>query len=103
MNNRGFTLIELILVIAILGILAVAAMPKIISITETAHEAVIAGVLGQLQAATMLKEAQDMAKFSKVMPIEAFDSVEAGKNCDLDKPCFADFLKDPITKQQWTK
>ncbi|MFH1356142.1 MAG: prepilin-type N-terminal cleavage/methylation domain-containing protein, partial [bacterium] len=42
--NKGFTLIELILVIAILGILAVSAMPKIFSLTTEANTAAAAGV-----------------------------------------------------------
>ena len=38
MNKKGFTLIELIMVIAILGILAAYAVPKFFSLADTAKE-----------------------------------------------------------------
>ncbi|WP_338294206.1 prepilin-type N-terminal cleavage/methylation domain-containing protein [Planctobacterium marinum] len=53
-QQKGFTLIELIIVIIILGILAVTAAPKFLDISEDANEATITGVQGALQAATQL-------------------------------------------------
>jgi len=46
MNSKGFTLIELIVVIVILGILAVTAVPKYINLkadaqTSTLHKVII--------------------------------------------------------------
>ena len=53
-QQKGFTLIELIIVIIILGILAVTAAPKFLDISEDANEATITGVQGALQAASQL-------------------------------------------------
>lgn len=41
-NNKGFTLIELVVVIVLLGILAVAALPRLTSLFEGAHSSVVA-------------------------------------------------------------
>ncbi|MDU0354515.1 prepilin-type N-terminal cleavage/methylation domain-containing protein [Paraglaciecola aquimarina] len=52
--NRGFTLIELIIVIVILGILAVTAVPKFIDISSDAEAGVLKNIAGQLKSANDL-------------------------------------------------
>jgi MSHA pilin protein MshA len=54
LRNRqlGFTLIELVIVIAILGILAAVAIPKLFNITGDASTAATAGVAGALASAS---------------------------------------------------
>ncbi|WP_284439538.1 prepilin-type N-terminal cleavage/methylation domain-containing protein [Paraglaciecola algarum] len=53
-NQRGFTLIELIIVIVILGILAVTAAPKFIDIQGDARGATLEGVKAALQGGAQL-------------------------------------------------
>jgi MSHA pilin protein MshA len=50
--QRGFTLIELIIVIVILGILSAVAIPKFIDLKSTAAQAATAGVAGGLSSAS---------------------------------------------------
>ncbi|MFT4579253.1 MAG: MSHA pilin protein MshA [Nitrospinales bacterium] len=49
-NEKGFTLIELVMVIVILGILAATAIPKFIDLSSSAETAVADGVTGALAA-----------------------------------------------------
>ena len=60
-SNSGFTLIELITVILILGILAATALPKFMDVTDQAHEAAVAGTGGGLGSGIALAHAQWVA------------------------------------------
>lgn len=50
MNKRGFTLIELVMIIVVLGILAAVAIPRYIDLTAKAKEAACKGALGALRS-----------------------------------------------------
>ncbi|MCD6525959.1 MAG: prepilin-type N-terminal cleavage/methylation domain-containing protein [Desulfuromonas sp.] len=69
-NQKGFTLIELVVVLVVLSLLAAVAVPKFIEVTKQAEASSVKGVLGNLRSALSLRMAQgiingdDMTKWT---------------------------------------
>lgn len=61
-KQEGFTLIELVVVIVILGILAATALPRFINVTNDAYKAAVAGTAGGFGSGIALSHALWIAK-----------------------------------------
>lgn len=60
-KQSGFTIIELIVVIALLGILSAVALPRFINVTSQAHDAAVEGAGAGLATGVALLKAQAVA------------------------------------------
>lgn len=100
-NESGFTLIELILVIAILGILAAAVAPSFGNLLSSAATTGGRGTAGAIQSAINTKYAEAAAAGNPAWPT-VLDSVAASGACDTTNLCFGD-VAQPIVSNSWTK
>lgn len=102
-GNRGFTMIELVLVITILGILAVSALPNFINVATQAQQAARDGVSGAVRAGVALFRANDLVVTGPPGVYPATLDAAAAGACRPANPCFGTVVTNGITDDNWGK
>lgn len=114
LNKKGFTLIELVLVIAILGILAISALPRFLNLAQDAEHSSRDGVVGAVRAGLALYRANDMVtnggdgSYPAELSCDPTNCVAAttladAATCDTAPNCFGNVLQTPVDDASWTR
>lgn len=101
-NESGFTLVELILTIAILGLLAAALTPSFGNLLASSQDTGGKGTAGAIQSAINTKYAENVANNTTPFYPTTLDTVPSGSVCEGTTPCF-EGVAQPITNGQWHK
>ncbi len=67
-KEKGFTLIEIVIVMVILGILAIVAVPKFVDLTTSAKQSATQAALGSIRSVLAVEYAQNAANGSPGFP-----------------------------------
>lgn len=114
-KRNGFTLVELVVVIAVVGILAAIAIPRFINIRAEAYTAQRDAIVGSVRAGILTTSAQNQvtgtssAKFPDANLEEDWGNITGGvlspngTACGTGTPCFELVVPGGYTDANWAQ
>jgi len=89
-GQRGFTLIELVVIIVVLGVLAAVAIPKLFKVTEEAEKAAVGNMVSTLESSMSMYVAKQFSRGQTIAVHNPFDDLS-------NTPTNYKGLNDPVT------
>jgi prepilin-type N-terminal cleavage/methylation domain-containing protein len=100
-NYRAFTLFELILVVALMGILAVSGLTAFYNFKSDAKRSAVDGVVGSIRDGLAIYKANDLAMNGHAGRYpDSLDENGEGAECTS---CFSSVLANGVADRMWTK
>lgn len=100
-SEKGFTLIELVMVIVILSILAVVAIPQFVNLKGNAETATVDGVIGAVRSGILAQHASLLAQGND--GAAAWPATLDGNAIGACATCFDGVLTEGVNAPLWTK
>jgi len=99
---KGFTLIELIIIIVCIGVLSFLALPQFIDISDEANQSAEEEIVGNIRTGLQLVFSQTMVNTGQGAYPNTLDEAIAGESSTVN-PFFTNVLQDAYRGDDWTK